>query len=171
MCVLVTTIKGSVEAIDVAEGVHIWFYQTDAPVFSPVVTIDNSGFIASVDGTITKIWLNEGKKEVAVNVREPVFSSISIFDDLMYIVTERGSLIVADLNEGGERACAFRLAAEPGDIKVEDIPGWIEKRSDVAKHLVMKYLCRADEDSAGLQVLLFFKAVLIRHESVARLLK
>ncbi|KAK6737400.1 hypothetical protein RB195_019854 [Necator americanus] len=35
------------------------------------------------------------------------------------------------------------------DIRVEDVAGWKEKENDVAKHLILKYMRRTDEDSAA----------------------
>ncbi|EYB97285.1 hypothetical protein Y032_0142g2339 [Ancylostoma ceylanicum] len=96
-CILQTTIKGSVEAIDALTGMHLWIYQVQAPVFSSVTAFDYSGFIGSVDGMITKLSLKNGKKDIATNVREPIFASVSISGKFLYIVTERGSLFIADL--------------------------------------------------------------------------
>ncbi|CAJ0607086.1 unnamed protein product [Cylicocyclus nassatus] len=94
--VIVTTIKGSVEAIDINEGVHVWTFEANAPVFSAVSPYGTSGFVGSVDGTVMKIGLDNGEKELAVNIHEPVFSEVRFLNDLIYIVTERGSLFVAD---------------------------------------------------------------------------
>ncbi|RCN34024.1 PQQ enzyme repeat protein [Ancylostoma caninum] len=61
-CVFQTTIKGSLEAIDAMTGMHLWIYQVQAPMFSSAAVFDGSGFIGSVDGRITKIYLKDGKK-------------------------------------------------------------------------------------------------------------
>ncbi|KAK6737408.1 hypothetical protein RB195_019860 [Necator americanus] len=96
-CVFVTTIKGSLEAINMERGMLLWLYQTQAPIFSSLAIFCESGFISSVDGVVTKIRLNDGKKEVAANTHEPIFARVSIFCNLVHIVTQSGSLFLADL--------------------------------------------------------------------------
>ncbi|ETN84858.1 PQQ enzyme repeat protein [Necator americanus] len=96
-CVFVTTIKGSLEAINMDRGMLLWLYQTQAPIFSSLAIFCESGFISSVDGVVTKIRLNDGKKEVAANTHEPIFARVSIFCNLVHIVTQSGSLFLADL--------------------------------------------------------------------------
>ncbi|EYB97287.1 hypothetical protein Y032_0142g2339 [Ancylostoma ceylanicum] len=88
-CILQTTIKGSVEAIDALTGMHLWIYQVQAPVFSSVTAFDYSGFIGSVDGMITKLSLKNGKKDIATNVREPIFASVSISGKIIGVLRPR----------------------------------------------------------------------------------
>ncbi|KHJ96925.1 PQQ enzyme repeat protein [Oesophagostomum dentatum] len=96
-CVIVTTIKGNVEAIDVETGSHTWLYQAQAPIFSSVVTLNKTAFFGSVDGMITSIGCHDGIKENAVCVGEPIFARICVAGGFLYIVTERGSLFFTDL--------------------------------------------------------------------------
>ncbi|KAK5973978.1 hypothetical protein GCK32_003346 [Trichostrongylus colubriformis] len=94
--VIVTTIRGSVEAIDSIKGEHRWVYYAGAPIFSSVTVVLPSGYISSVDGMIAKIRLDNGIKECSVNVGEPMFASAAFFDDHVIAVTERGSLFSLD---------------------------------------------------------------------------
>ncbi|CAJ0607085.1 unnamed protein product [Cylicocyclus nassatus] len=51
-------------------------------------------------------------------------------------------------HRGRQRATQPAPAKAAVEKRVEEIPGWLEKKSDVAKHLIMKYTRKADQDSA-----------------------
>ncbi|KAJ1370000.1 hypothetical protein KIN20_031627 [Parelaphostrongylus tenuis] len=101
--VFVTTINGTVEAMDTVSGIHLWFHRVKAPVFSSMTIHGMRCFISSVDGMITKLRRTDGEKQLAVNLREPVFASVSVIGDLLYVVSQKGSLFIVN-----DRLCILR---------------------------------------------------------------
>ncbi|KAE9415545.1 hypothetical protein Angca_009971, partial [Angiostrongylus cantonensis] len=94
--VFVTTICGSLEAMNAVDGMQLWLYRHEAPVFSSVTIHNSICFISSVDGTIAKLRWTDGKKQLTVSVQEPIFASVSVIGGLLYVVSQGGSLFIAD---------------------------------------------------------------------------
>ncbi|WKX93676.1 hypothetical protein Q1695_011160 [Nippostrongylus brasiliensis] len=79
--VLVTTIRGNVEAIGMEDGVMQWICSGNVPIFSSMTIHSGMGYVSSVDGTVTKIRLKDGKKKGTVLLKEVIFASVLIRDD------------------------------------------------------------------------------------------
>lgn len=98
--VLVTSLAGSVHALNLREGTPVWIWKQDDPLYSSVSCDTTSVYVSSTSGKIYRLSLENGRVQWAFDTGELVNQEVAVSDTNIVAVTARGDIVVISKASG-----------------------------------------------------------------------